>query len=133
MAERPTQGMPVGFFQCTGHVRLFLDFLERTFGGQQVAAQYRGQGQGDDSGSKQGDYKRDAQRNQHAPFHARQEKQRQEAGDDNQCGVQDRHTHFLGCLKYQLQKRNAFFLGLQAVFPQPFIYILHIHNGVIHQ
>ena len=100
---------------------------------EQIAAQHRGQRQCHHGRSDQRHNKGDAQRNQHAPFHTGEEEQGNEADDDNQGRVENRHTYLLRGVEHDVHYRLTFRQRFHLILAQTFPDILHVDNGIIDQ
>ncbi len=94
MVKRPVQGFSIDLLEPTDKGRLPFGLVAAA-SAEKERAEDRSDGQGHKRGCHQGDYERDSQRLEHPSLHSGEEEQRQEAGDDDQRGVQHRHTDFL--------------------------------------
>ena len=131
--QRPKQGPFIIFLQPYRQEGFFRQAVSFCFSAQQVTAQHRGQGQCHHGGSKQRHDEGNAQRHQHTTFHPGQEEKRNKAHNDNQRGVQNRHTYLTRSIEHHLTYRLAFFRREHLVFPQVLPHVFHVDNGIVHQ
>ena len=100
---------------------------------EQVAAEHGGEGEGHDGRSAERRDEGYAQRCKQATLHAGEEEEGNEADDDDQCGVQNRHAHFARGLEHHLHGALPQVGGEGTVFAQTLVDILHIDDGIVHK
>ena len=130
VVECPEQGAAVVFFEPDGDERLLRNASVAP-PAEQVAAQHGGERQGHDCRGEECHDEGHAQRDEHAPLHAREEEERDEADDDDECRVEDRHAHLARGVEDHLDDQAALCCRQLPVLAQVLPDVLHIDNGVI--
>ena len=100
---------------------------------QQITAQHWREGESHHGGSTKGCDESDAQWCQQTPLHATEKEERNKTHNDNQCGIEDGHTHLARSFIDHVQLHLDILICSETVFAQALIHILHIHDGIIHQ
>ncbi len=103
------------------------------FVSQQGLAKQRRDGHGHEKRHQQRHDIGDAERFEHTPLHAAQEKQRRKGHNDDEGGVENGGADFGGAFVHGLEHALTLF-GRQGVVAAQFLVdVLHINDGVVHQ
>ncbi len=84
MRHRGLKSAVIPLAELAREPRLLLELRCYAFVTEQIGTHHRGDSEGHDGRGYERHHKRDAQRYEHAPLDALEEKQRQEAGDDDE-------------------------------------------------
>ena len=133
MVERPIQRAGITPGEPTRKPALFLLLREVFLGTEHIAAEQRRDRHGDEERHQQRYDIGYAQRLEHPAFHARQEKQRDERDDDDECGVEDGGAYFCGSTENHFFNRLPLAPRQLVVLAQPLINVFNVDDGVVNE
>ena len=102
VVQCPVQAVTVMLFQPYGHKSLLGHLGTVLFPAQEVGTEHGGQGKGHDSRGEQGHDEGYPEGNEHPALHAAEKEEWHEADNNDQCGVENRHTYLLGGVEYHI-------------------------------
>ena len=133
VTECPGECLAVDALEEPRDGRFLLAPFQGTFRSQHVARHDRCQRHGYQQRGQQRDDEGDAERFEHASLHSAEEEERHEGDDGDESGVHDGDADFARGVVNHLQAFLPFGFGTGIVFPQPFVDILHVDDGVVYE